>query len=373
MPAVQVWCLGTGMAPGLPGLKPDICSLAFPIWGDYILLDFAIAAFLPLPDAQMTVVHEPRHRQIVASALSRYSRTRIRTREIQYDIDTLTKTIPSRGSLVLTTLNSAFLADPKGLAQALEGKEPRRLTVAGSPLPVYVLAAQTCASILRNNHARLASHPHPAVALMDDVLPREIKGTVDIDGTRLFADNVMELWDANHLLRESVGKPEHAGYIGSFEPMAAGDTSASITSEGHVRNSIMGAGCRIEGYVEDSVIFPGVVVREQAEIRHSVIMSRNVIGPGAKVRNAVLMPASREIPGSGAHVGGGALVGGTGRATMLRNDDYPKQIKKGICLLGMDTVVPPKITIEAGCYIAPDISAGVLRTMKRVPKGASVS
>ncbi|MDR6554304.1 glucose-1-phosphate adenylyltransferase subunit GlgD [Paenibacillus qinlingensis] len=39
-----------------------------------------------------------------------------------------------------------------------------------------------------------------------------------------------------------------------------------------VRNSFLGPGCRIEGYVENSILFPGVTVSRGASVRNSVIM-----------------------------------------------------------------------------------------------------
>ena len=57
----------------------------------------------------------------------------------------------------------------------------------------------------------------------------------------------------------------------------------------------------------------------------------------------------------------------------MRNDDHPKQIKQGLCLLGMDAAVPATVTVEAGCYVPPDTPAAQLKSMGRVAKGATVS
>ncbi len=54
-----------------------------------------------------------------------------------------------------------------------------------------------------------------------------------------------------------------------------------------VRNSIISAGCRIEGSVENSIIFRSVHVAKGAVVRNSVIMQHGNIGEGAVIDNVV--------------------------------------------------------------------------------------
>lgn len=54
-----------------------------------------------------------------------------------------------------------------------------------------------------------------------------------------------------------------------------------------VRNSIVSAGCKIEGTVENSIIFRSVHVAKDAVVRNSVIMMHGDIGEGAVIDNVV--------------------------------------------------------------------------------------
>lgn len=68
-----------------------------------------------------------------------------------------------------------------------------------------------------------------------------------------------------------------------------------------VKNSLLSEGCRIDGTVENSVLFGGVTVEAGAYIRDAVIMEDAFIGKGARVSYAIV--------DSGAHIACGATVG----------------------------------------------------------------
>ena len=55
-----------------------------------------------------------------------------------------------------------------------------------------------------------------------------------------------------------------------------------------VTNSLVADGCLLEGTVENSILFRGVVVRPGAVIRNSIIMQDAVISRGAEVENCIL-------------------------------------------------------------------------------------
>ena len=57
--------------------------------------------------------------------------------------------------------------------------------------------------------------------------------------------------------------------------------------EADVRNSVISAGCRIEGRVENSIIFRSCHVAKGAVVRNSVIMMHGIIGEGAVLDNVI--------------------------------------------------------------------------------------
>lgn len=56
----------------------------------------------------------------------------------------------------------------------------------------------------------------------------------------------------------------------------------------NVSNSIVGSGCEIDGIVENSILFRGVVVKKGAVIRNSIIMRKCQIEEDAHVENVIL-------------------------------------------------------------------------------------
>ena len=63
----------------------------------------------------------------------------------------------------------------------------------------------------------------------------------------------------------------------------ADKSSTYVGPEGVCVNSLVAEGCRIEGIVEDSILFPGVVVEKGAVVRNSILFKETVVGKNAKV------------------------------------------------------------------------------------------
>ena len=63
---------------------------------------------------------------------------------------------------------------------------------------------------------------------------------------------------------------------------------ARYIGDSKVSNTLVADGCLIEGTVENSILFRGVVVKPGAVIRNSIIMQDAVISRGAEVENCIL-------------------------------------------------------------------------------------
>ena len=81
------------------------------------------------------------------------------------------------------------------------------------------------------------------------------------------------------------------------------------TSTCSVTNSMVPNECTIRGRVENSILFPGVYVREDAVIKNSVIMQRSIIGKNAVVENVI---ADKFV-----NVGEGAIVMGSNERPLV--------------------------------------------------------
>ena len=63
----------------------------------------------------------------------------------------------------------------------------------------------------------------------------------------------------------------------------ADKASTTVGAQGSCVNSLVAEGCRIEGKVENSILFPGVVVEEGAEVRNCVLFKETIVRKGAKL------------------------------------------------------------------------------------------
>lgn len=55
-----------------------------------------------------------------------------------------------------------------------------------------------------------------------------------------------------------------------------------------IRNSFIAHGCSIEGYVENSILFPGVKVNRGASIKNSIVMHQCAIEANAYLEHVIL-------------------------------------------------------------------------------------
>ena len=56
----------------------------------------------------------------------------------------------------------------------------------------------------------------------------------------------------------------------------------------NVKNAVIPAGCKIEGHVENSVLFRNVVIEKGATVKNSIIMQGCIVKSGAVVENAIV-------------------------------------------------------------------------------------
>jgi len=70
---------------------------------------------------------------------------------------------------------------------------------------------------------------------------------------------------------------------------------------GKIENSMVAEGCEINGTVDFSVLFAGVVIEEGAVVTDSIIMPGSVIKKGARVEYAIV--GENCVIGEGAHIG----------------------------------------------------------------------
>jgi glucose-1-phosphate adenylyltransferase len=136
---------------------------------------------------------------------------------------------------------------------------------------------------------------------------------------------------------------------------------ARLGPSSFVRNSLISPAAQIDGSVYRSVISPGVIIEEGADVRESVIQHRCVIRAGAVVDRAIL---DKEVT-----VGPNAVVGEGDPG--IANFERPDIVNTGITILGKRVVVPQGLHVGRNVVIGPGVHDELL-DHGRLESGASV-
>ena len=122
---------------------------------------------------------------------------------------------------------------------------------------------------------------------------------------------------------------------------------AFVRSNSRLDNSLITYGCRVDGEVSHSILFPGCRVAQGAIVRNSILFPETVVHA-----NAVL---DRVIADKNVVIGENARVGHGDDFTPNRS--VPELLSSGITLIGKNSVIPKEMTIGRNCIVNPNITA----------------
>ena len=194
---------------------------------------------------------------------------------------------------------------------------------------IYVFRRDILTRLLRED----AADPESQHDFGKNIFPRLIRiadvGAYVFDGYWQDIGTVGAFYEANMKLLD----PAHIDAVTSTEwPIRTPSVDAPparVTSTGRVMRSLLANGAVVRGQVEESILFPGVVVEEGAVVRGSIIMNGGRIESGGRVE--------RTITDKRVRVGQGAQVGGEGAA--VANHHIPDLLHDGLTLLGKSVVI----------------------------------
>jgi glucose-1-phosphate adenylyltransferase len=136
---------------------------------------------------------------------------------------------------------------------------------------------------------------------------------------------------------------------------------AWIGPRAEVIDSLISPGARIAGRVVRSVISPGAVIEEGAEVRDSIIQHRCVIRQGAVVDRSIL---DKEVTvGAGAYIGYGD--------DFRPNLERPDIVNTGITVIGKRATIPAGLRVGRNVVVGPGVEEE-LADLDELPSGASV-
>jgi len=131
--------------------------------------------------------------------------------------------------------------------------------------------------------------------------------------------------------------------------------SSKESRQGIIKDSLVSPGCVIKGYVENSVLSPGVTIEEEAVVTRSVLMANTSVGYHSVVDCCIL--------DEGVNVDRFCYIG---FGASLISGDWD------VTVVGKKVTIPPYTAIGRNCKILPNVRPADF-TAKSVPSGSIIS
>ncbi|MFQ5639583.1 MAG: glucose-1-phosphate adenylyltransferase family protein [bacterium] len=177
-----------------------------------------------------------------------------------------------------------------------------------------------------------------------------------------YARTIDEYWQTNMELLEENSKIDlHKWHVQTNldHDKLRDRPPAVVGAKAVVERSLIQKGCRIEGEVRNSILFPGVQIEAGACVQDSILFYDTVVKPGASLKKVI---TDVEV-----EVGPDSAIGG-GDATP--NREFPKLLNSGISVLGRAVHIPRGLKLGANCIVYPSLVEG---DFKRSGYGSGVT
>ncbi len=369
-----VYLFEAGFPNTIPGFKKNFPAATFPFWGNYYILDFAITNFRAADTRIFYVISDNRHRSLISFITSRWERETSNILFLEGGLDQFIKLLKSDSSdtVILSTLSLVSFIESEALSTLKKNLNGQIVKLSINKIPVNIFLAErkklikVLESSIRRHHQR---NQFEAI-LFEEILLTSFDILEDIPGVILFHNNLMQLYRENLRLVSNISSREYSPFFSRLNEVKLSDRQSVIESQGLVKDSIISSGSRIEGYVENSIIFSDCLVRKGAKVTGSIVMNNNRIGSGAVIQSTLIFPSLSDSTKSISNIGEDATIGG--RRSIASNEKYPEHIYNGITVLGFNPEIPSGYTIEPGCFVGPEVPFQHLRNLKQMKKGSTV-
>ena len=337
-------------------------------------MDFALANLAPGRDTEVTIFPDDMTRSATASLASRWKKPVARVHALEGGLKELARLVEASGaeSVVLSSLSSVSVIEPGALIElvARAGEQVVKISLGRTPIEMFVIRRDRLARLLDAAIQRGQGDAPLRAGLFDGVLHAAIDLIEDLPGELLFQSDLMEYFDNNMWVISHCEAERYHRIMSRLPPLAERAAESHVAEKGAIKNSWLGSGVEVEGIVEDSIIFPNVVIRRNTIVSRSVVLNGNRIGSGSEIHNTLILPFSAEVPRTSPNIGDNCAIGA--KNSVMRNADFPAQIRGGVTLIGTNSDIPNGFHAEAGSYVAPGVSPAVLKRLKVLKKGTSI-
>jgi hypothetical protein len=325
-------------------------------------------------DSPATFVLDESSRSAAAALGSRWKKTVARVHILEAGMGELARLVSAADgdSVILAALSSVSVVDAEELLERASSTGDRvvKFSVGKTPVEIFAARRATAAKILESAAERAPAGGSLRELLFEGALHAAIDVLQDVPGELLFQNNLMDYYESNMWLAANAGSVRFHATVARLPVLNDRGAESRIAEKGSVDRSWIASGVEVHGTVEDSVIFPNVVVGRNARVSRSLVLNGNRIGAGAELQGALVFPCTVDAPRPALSIGDNCSVGA--RTSTMKNADYPVQIRDGLAVIGSDAELPGGFRAEGASYVAPGTPASVLRRLKVLRKGTSV-
>ena len=374
MKSFSIYFFENGFSGGIPGFKKHFPASVFPLWGEYLFIDFVLANFQDFQQCVYFLVTDNRTSSVISSALNRWTETDIPVILLENNINNLINRIENENAdfIFLSTLSTVYRLDPDNLMEIMTAapRELLKFSINTIPVDIYGATRNVLLKVLRSFSHLSADSRSISTLLFDYILHTSFDVIEDLPGRIFFQNSLRQLYKENLWLVSNIGSSEYNSIIERFTGIRPSDKPVIIQNGGVIKNSIISSGSQIDGYVENSLIFKDVYIRRDTRVINSIVMNNNRIGADSAIYNSLILPCIGEKAKSSQNIGEQVNIGA--KISNVCNQDFPDQIKSGMTVVGMDTEIPDNCVIEAGCFVAADLPYQKLRDKPKLKRGSSI-
>jgi ADP-glucose pyrophosphorylase len=362
----------------IPGFSSEFSLSAFPFWGEYSLLDFAYYnTILPVENSEIRrlLLCNKNVKKSAYASLSRWDDSMAELLPIDTEMDFVPEltSLLAGNYVLLYDINHAALISEAGkkqileIASSLEKDEVIKLSINNVPVDIYLSPEKHFVKILEKNRQLFEKEKKYLEVLFDDIMIHVFDQTINVDGVVYFNSTITQFYE-NNIALLSAGKSDIMNKFLAAAPDPA-EKDSFINKNSMVINSIISSNVKVEGYVENSIIFSDVVIKNNARIINSVILNGNQIGKDVVISNALVFPNTKN-PGNISNIQEKSVIGGNSKKAA--NLTYPDQIYNGLTFLGANSNIPKNFTIEPGGFLGADVPAGKLKKNDKIARNGSL-
>ncbi len=373
MSKCSVIFIETGLSINIPDLKEKSASI-FPFWGNYTFLDYHMSQ-LNLQDIENKfIILDKKYFPIFPVLRSKLYDVDINIVQLENSVEGFIELIESleTENLIISSMSYIAIFEKEGIADLIQKpvKTITKISIDKTPVDLFIVNRNFFIKILSNSIFQSRWKENFSSYLFNETLHSNFDDIIDIPGYFIFNNNLMQLYESNLWLIRNIKNELVLNTFRKLSDIELENPNSTITKHGNVINSFISSGVEVSGYVENSIIFPGVRIKKNAEIINSVVMNNNKIGSNAIIINSLIMPFSKEFMKNINTIEDKAEIGDS--SSQIKNKEFPEQILNGITVIGIDTIIGKGIRVEAGSYVKGNFNVKKLNNNKIISKGSFI-